>query len=353
MNQLFMALSLTSKLILVVTGAVFLASCTSLANPDLDPQIVQIVHKVPDGPKPWTDAAPNYDPDAVRFAIFSDLTGGEREGVFELAVEQLNLLRPELVVNVGDLIEGSTERAEIDRQWTSFDQRAQKSVAPLFYTGGNHDLLNQQLRTAWKDRLGPRYYHLRYRNVLFLVLDTEDHSPERLGEIATLRQQAIAVAKESGWDEFAKTAYANLPEDETGMISQAQASYMRSAIADNSDVRWTFLLMHKAPWTNNDMPTWQAIEDALGEQAFTVFHGHRHSYRHTVRNGRDYIRLATTGGVFLPDSGSSMDHLVWVTVDKSGAYIANLKMSGILDKSGKRPLNGEDLCLNPEDCPSQ
>jgi predicted MPP superfamily phosphohydrolase len=91
----------------------------------------------------------------VRFAVFADITGGEREGVFEMAVEQLNLLRPELIVNVGDLIDGDTDRAELDRQWDSFDARADKAQARLFYTGGNHDLLNMEMRAAWEDRVGP------------------------------------------------------------------------------------------------------------------------------------------------------------------------------------------------------
>ncbi|MDP5054852.1 MAG: metallophosphoesterase [Congregibacter sp.] len=308
-------------------------------------------HTIADGPKPWTQSAPNYEADSVRFAIFSDLTGGERKDVFNLAVAQMNLLRPELVVNVGDLIEGSPDRAEIDQQWQSFDERAERSTAPVLYTGGNHDLLDQVLREAWEDRNGPRYYHVRYRDVLFLILDTEDHSLERLNEIAAMRTKAIEIAKTSGWDAFARTAYANLPEDETGMISQAQADYMHAAISNNADAKWTFLLLHKAPWANDDMATWQSIEAALGEKPYTVFHGHRHSYQHQTRNGRDYVRLATTGGVFLPDSGQSLDHIVWVTVDGEGAHIANLKMSGIFDKTGKRPLNGDELCLDSKDCP--
>ncbi|WP_439101381.1 metallophosphoesterase family protein [Congregibacter sp.] len=305
------------------------------------------------GPQPWTQKAANYDSDTVRFAVFSDLTGGEREDVFKVAVAQMNLLRPELIVNVGDLIEGSEKKAEIDTQWKSFDERANQADAPVFYTGGNHDLLDGVLREAWEARNGPRYYHVRYRDVLFLILDTEDHTLERLNEIAQLRLDAIEVAKQSGWDAFAKTPYANLPEDETGKISTAQANYMRNAIEANEDVRWTFLLMHKAPWANDDMASWQSIEEALGERPYTVFHGHRHNYKLETRKGRDYIRLATTGGVFLPDAGLSMDQVVWVTVDNAGAHIANLKMSGILDKSGKRPLNGEALCLDPKDCPAE
>lgn len=307
-------------------------------------------HDIPDGPKPWTDRPVAYDPDTVRFAVFSDLTGGERPRVFEIAVEQLNLLRPELIVNVGDLTEGSTDRAQLDKQWDSFDARAREALAPVFYTGGNHDLLGEEMRMTWEDRLGARYYHFRYRDVLFLVLDTEDHSVERSREIAQRRWEALKVAKEQGWEAFELTEYANLPEDETGMISQAQADYMVNALADNADVRWTFLLMHKAPWANEDMPGWIAIETALSERPYTVFHGHRHAYRHQQRNGRDYIRLATTGGVLLPENGLAADQVVWVTVDDDGAHITNLLLSGILDKTGKIPLGGDDICLQAADC---
>ena len=312
---------------------------------------VGIRHDIADGPKPWTDRPVDHDPDTVRFAIFSDLTGGEREGVFEIAVAQLNLLRPELIVNVGDLIDGSTDRPELDRQWDSFDARARQAHARIFYTGGNHDLLGKEMRKTWEDRLGARYYHFRYRDILFLVLDTEDHSIERLREIAELRREALKIAAEQGWEAARKTEYANLPEDETGTISQTQSDYMLQALTNNPDVRWTFLLMHKAPWANEDMPTWMAIEKALGDRPYTVFQGHRHAYWHQQRNGRDYIRLATTGGVFLPDYGTTMDQVMWVTVDDDGAHIVNLKMSGILDKKGNIPLDGESRCLEYEDCP--
>ena len=53
--------------------------------------------------------------------------------------------------------------------------------------------------------------------------------------------------------------------------------------------------------------------------------------------------LDTTGGVQVPESNTSWDHLVWVTVDDEGAHIANLKMSGILDKTGEVPLGGAEL----------
>jgi hypothetical protein len=125
---------------------------------------------------------------------------------------------------------------------------------------------------------------------------------------------------------------------------------MVRALRDNPDVRWTFLLMHKAPWKAESMPGWQAVEEALEGRPHTVFQGHRHAYRYERRGSGDYIRLATTGGVQLPDNGRSMDQVVLVTVDDEGAHIANLLMSGILDKTGHIPLDGDTLCFEVATC---
>ena len=55
---------------------------------------------------PWNHLELNNDPDHFQFAIVSDRAGGHRPGVFMDAVNKLNLLQPEFVMSVGDLIEG-------------------------------------------------------------------------------------------------------------------------------------------------------------------------------------------------------------------------------------------------------
>lgn len=68
--------------------------------------------------KPWTEPGFLNDPNNFQFAIVADLTGGHRSGVFEDAVKKINLMQPEFVLSVGDLIEGYTEdRDTIDEQW--------------------------------------------------------------------------------------------------------------------------------------------------------------------------------------------------------------------------------------------
>ena len=285
------------------------------------------------------------------FAIFSDLTGGEREHVFEIAVAQLNLLRPELIINVGDLIEGdSGSEAGLNSEWDSFDRRANRARAPVFYVGGNHDLTGELLRDVWRDRYGPTYYHFVYKDVLFIVLDTEDNTLERIREIERIRNEGLRVIDERGWDAFGETEYATLPERRFGNITDAQRDYVLRAIAENPTVRWTFLFMHKAIWTSPTPTAFAAIEEALADRPYTVFFGHHHVYSHSRRNGRDYIGLATTGGVQFPEDGLSVDHVTLVTVDDDGADIANIEMSGIRDKTGQIPLGGDAVCFDAAAC---
>jgi predicted phosphodiesterase len=146
--------------------------------------------------QPWTHDAFDAAEDKFTFAIHSDLTGGERDDIYEVAIAQMSLLRPEFIINVGDLIEGGTEDvANINSQWDSFDERARRAKAPLFYVGGNHDRTGQVMQDVWQNRLGPGYYHFRYKDTLFLVLDTEDNTAARMKEINDMRNYALPFAE--------------------------------------------------------------------------------------------------------------------------------------------------------------
>lgn len=82
--------------------------------------------------KPWTHEAFDDDADKLTFAVISDLTGGEREKIFDIAVAGLNLLRPEAIMSVGDLIDGVGENeASLTAEWEVFDGRTTKLTAPV------------------------------------------------------------------------------------------------------------------------------------------------------------------------------------------------------------------------------
>jgi hypothetical protein len=333
-----------------------LAACLALADCSthkLDEQVKGDVfeHDVKTAETPWSAQGFDNDSGKFTFALFSDLTGGERADIFSTAVAQLALLRPELIVNVGDLTEGGNpDKAVIDAQWRSFHGRADKASARIFYTGGNHDLATVVQRQVWQVEHGPRYYHFIYKNVLFIVLDTEDHPADELAQIQAKYAEAMAQVAEQGWDGFGETAYARSPSTQTGEIGATQAGYVTRVIAANPQVRWTFLLMHKPIWNRVGETSFTAIEAALASQPYTVFYGHNHFYQHTERLGRDYIQLGTTGGVQFADKNLSVDHVSLVTVDDGGIDIANIKLSGIFDKTGHIPNNGDRQCFDIKGC---
>lgn len=247
--------------------------------------------------KPWTNRSFDNDPDNFQFAIVTDRTGGHRPGVFGLAVDKLNLLRPEFVMSVGDLIEGYTEdEAELDAQWSEFNDILSALNMRFFYLPGNHDISNAVMREAWLRRYGRSYYHFRYRDVLFLAMDSND-------------------------------------AEDDGAFSDEQIDYFRQVLADNQDVRWTLLFMHHPVWRYGLFNRFAEMEEALGDRPYTVFAGHVHRYQHDMRNDRRYYTLATTGGgsdLRGPKFGE-YDHVTWVTMSNEGPSVINLKLDGLID----------------------
>ena len=104
---------------------------------------------------PWTHLKFNDDPENFQFVIVTDRTGNHRPGVFLQVVDRVNLLQPEFVMSVGDLIEGYTEDLdEIERQWREFDGFVDALDMPFFYVAGNHVVSNGVMEKAWKRRFG-------------------------------------------------------------------------------------------------------------------------------------------------------------------------------------------------------
>lgn len=251
---------------------------------------------------PWTHLEINNRADSFQFAIVTDRTGGHRPGVFRKAVEKLNLLQPEFVLSVGDLIEGySTDPGAWALEWAEFEARVNELQMPFFYCPGNHDLANVPMSNEWKRKFDRTWYHFTYRDCLFLVLNSEDPPcPD-------------------------KTPY---------QFSQEQRKWVAATLDANRDVRWTFVFMHKPTWTfeNTDHAQlgWTDIEDMLQGRKYSVFAGHKHVYARYIRKGMEYYMLATTGGASTMTglADGKFDHFVWVTM-KDRPVIGNVLLDGI------------------------
>ena len=110
----------------IVALVIVLVGCAKV-DPNLKVQVSEQAN-------PWTHLNLYNNPDNFQFAIVSDRTGGHRPGVFAAAVEKLNLLKPEFVISVGDLIEGYTQdEGELNSQWDEFDGLVNKLQMNFFF----------------------------------------------------------------------------------------------------------------------------------------------------------------------------------------------------------------------------
>lgn len=278
---------------LLTLACIFTIAVASIAQ---DGPTIKI--EVPDGPVPWNNLNVNNNPETFQFAIVTDRTGGHRPGVFLDGVQKLNLLQPEFVMSVGDLIEGYTEdTARLNWEWNQFSGFIDSLQMPFFYLPGNHDMTNKVMKKKWEERFGRSYYHFLYKDVLFLCLNSED----------------------------------NYRGAGRGTIDDQQYNYIEKALEEHQDAKWTLLFMHQPLWNQHDTKRWKDVEKLLEPRKHTVFVGHNHRYRKYERNNGKYFVLATTGGGSAlrgPNFGE-FDHVVWVTMTDEGPIIANLLLEGI------------------------
>ena len=327
------------KRILFLTSlALFIHACKQA--PEKQPSFSHDINGIH---KPWNNNPIEAEGD-FSFAIISDLTGGERERIFEVAVEQLNYFEPRFVLSVGDLIEGGTEDTlQLKREWEYFDQRANKLKKPFFHLGGNHDLTNPAMKRYWNSRYGPTYYHFVYNEVLFLMLDSEDYEQKRMLEIYEARAKALKMISGELEGEYTDSEYYHMTERKTGSLSTEQRVYFEQVLKNNPQVKWTFVLMHKPLWKNEELEEWGKLEEILANRNHTVINGHYHSFSHEKKGNNAYVMLGTTGGAQNAEDPNAFDHITWVKMKGGVPTMSHIRMDGILNEEGKIPLNGDTL----------
>lgn len=313
MNRVLLGLAVAA----VFVVAVFLARSTPTgADPAKPAGGFQIASE---DKNPWTHLTVNADPDQFQFAVVSDRTGGHRPKIFSQAVQRINLLQPEFVLSVGDLINGyTTKQEQIDKEWKEFTGYAAQFEMPFFYVPGNHDLTNKEQNADWRARFGRKFYHFVYKNVLFFAVNSEDEDAAEKDEKKKFK---------------------------ASFVSAEQTKYFQEVLKANPDVKWTMIFLHKPLWIDTDLQKngWAAFEKSLEGRKYTVFCGHVHRYQKFTRNGMNYYQLATTGG------GSRLrgveygefDHLTWITMKKDGPLISNILLDGILPEDLREPQSDE------------
>lgn len=212
---------------------------------------------------------PPPEKNTFRIAIFGDRTGGDAEGLkhLERAIYEINQLKPDFVIHIGDMIQGYTrDQNEWLREKDEFLSYMNRLTMPYYLTAGNHDIFNpfrdpkdKTYEELYKKNFSPLNYSFNYKNSHFIIMYTDE-------------------------------AMASKP-----VISENQLAWLKSDLEKNDKTN-AFIFMHKPIW-NFENSNWDKFHDII--KAFpvrAVFAGHFHAYNKGInKDGIQYYDVGPLG----------------------------------------------------------
>lgn len=277
--------------------------------------------------------------DVFHFVVYSDRTGGKPEGIkiLEQAVEDTNLLDPDLVMTVGDLIQGICPPDQWMEQMREYRSVMEKLNMPWYPVAGNHDTYwsrrdenapPQEFDNHFEEHFGPLWYAFRHKNAGFIALYTDEGVPEEGRKSYHDPEQAQMSAEQMGW--------------------------LKETLAKLSDLDNIFVFLHHPRWIERRYPdnNWPEVHNLLAEagNVRAVFAGHIHYLHHAGEmDGIEYLSLGATGsstpgGIEDPEMGF-LHHVTVVTVREGKTSTSVIPVGGVMDPRKFHAERQEDLHL--------
>lgn len=235
----------------------------------------------------------------IRFAIIGDRTGSHAPRVYQDIIKEIELLKPDFTIAVGDMIEGYTDDMdEIRQQWEEYVTLIEPLSAPIYHTPGNHDIWIDGTDASinlYKEFIGDLNYSFDHRGVHFVVMDNS-----RWGKIDELPQETI--------------------------------EWLTNDLQNNSEALYILVFYHIPYWFESlaqGLP--DKLHDIFKEYGVdAVFTGHYHEFFADEYDGIIYTSIGSSGGIASPGITGLLYHFAWVTIDKDGIHIALIKNESVL-----------------------
>jgi hypothetical protein len=238
--------------------------------------------------------------EVIRFVVLGARTSNPVEGIFSDIIDEISLLNPDFVINVGNLIDAQAgDSNHIHGQWTDvMNTMAILNCTRYFVPGGN-DVNDEVTRAIFEKATGcRRYYSFDKRNCHFIVLDNS------------------------------MTAWTSLPEADT-----VQYAWLVRDLEKHKDAGHTFIFLN-TPFYLTALSSGQAsafVELCLKYRIRTVFNGGLGSYMYLNEDGIDYIAVGSSGAAMVDnDAGKgNFFHFLYVTVKADDYDVAVVKHGSV------------------------
>ena len=257
------------------------------------------------------------------FAIYGDRTGGDPAGLKFLrqAVKDTNLMDPDFVMTVGDLIQGYNRPAEWLEEANEFKHIMSQLSTNWFPVAGNHDIywdFRDRDRPAihheanFEKHFGPLWYAFEHKGCGFIVLYSDEGDYE------------------TGEKGFREARLQN--------VSPKQMAFLDQALEKLKQNKQVFVFLHHPRWLGGgyEGSNWPDVHKKLAAagNVKAVFGGHIHhmTYQEPV-DGIEYFTLATTGGHLGMDSPQLgfLHHFNVVTVREASFSISTIPVGAVID----------------------
>ncbi|MFH1151206.1 MAG: metallophosphoesterase [Actinomycetota bacterium] len=161
---------------------------------------------------------------------------------FEKAIEQVNLIRPDFVVILGDCVLAQRYAGEYAPEFEHFYRALGRFAVPVFMVPGNHDCYVNGVDGArvWERSLGPLRYSFDVGSTHFTAMNTNDWPLE---DRIVMDKLGLAFYPRK-WQGQVLSA---LNEYDPGTY-RGQLAWARDDLAAHSGSRLRVMLMHHDPW---------------------------------------------------------------------------------------------------------
>lgn len=255
------------------------------------------------------------------FVVYGDRTGGPKSGlkILKTAVKDTNLLDPDLVMTVGDLINGYNTTKPWLKQMKEYTGIMSQLKMPWYPVAGNHDVYWRgpgrkagEHDSNYEKHFGPLWYWFPHKDAAFIVLYTDEGNP--------------------------KTGFKNFRNPKAIQMSKAQLGWLKNTLVKTKKYKHVMVFLHHPRWLTQvyKQNNWNEAHKLLAAAGNVrgVFAGHIHHMLYSgKKDGIEYFALGATGGHIsrtMPKVGF-LHHFNVVTVRDSGLKVSTLPVGAVID----------------------